>query len=461
MKKTLFIFAMTAATLALNSCGSMLSDVQPTQDIETGASLQTSRDIEAYLIGAYDGLQGTNTNGDTYAGGFQYTSELLGNDGREFRFGGTFANLLELDSKTTTKINTTAEGQWIRAYNVINRCNTVLANLSKVDADKKDRFEGEAAFIRGALYFELVRLYAKQWGDGANTSNLGVPLVLTPTTIITESSNVSRNTVSEVYAQAITDLTTAEAKLPSSNGIFANKWAAAAILARLYLQRGEYALARDAANRVIESGRFSLVPTFNGVFNTKLNNGGANPTEYIFAVQVNDQDGNNGMNTFFGTTISSMPGTAGRGDMRILPAHIALYDPIDARGQYFIKPSANTFTRKFLDRFGNICVTRLAEMYLIRAECNQRLNAEVGAKPFEDVNRLRTRAGLATVASVTLDDILMQRRLELAFEGFRLHDIKRLRGTVGTLPWNDLKLILPIPQREIDTNPKLVQNDGY
>ncbi len=460
MKKSFFIFSIATAALALGSCGNML-DVNPTQTIETGSSLQTSRDIEAYLIGAYDGLQGTNTNGDTYSGGFQYTAELLGNDGVEFRFGGTFANLLELDTKTTTKINTTAEGQWVRAYNVINRCNTVLANLSKVDADKKDRFEGEAAFLRGALYFELVRLYGKQWGDGDNNTNPGVPLVLTPTSTITDASFVARASVAAVYAQAITDLTNAEAKLPSSNGVFANKWSAAALLARLYLQQGQNALARDAANRVIASGRFSLTATFDAAFNTKLNNGGANPVEYIFAVQTNDQDGNNGMNTFFGTTISSMPGTAGRGDMRILPAHIALYDTLDARGKYFIKPSNNTFTRKFLDSFGNVCVTRLAEMYLIRAECNQRLNTEVGAKPVEDINRLRNRAGLAAATSVTLNDILLQRRLELAFEGFRLHDIKRLRGTVGTLQWNDDKLVLPIPQREIDTNNKLVQNPGY
>lgn len=460
MKKSLVLIYIAGAALTLSSCDSML-DVNPTQTIETGSSLQTSRDVEAYLIGVYDGLQGTNANGDTYAGGFQYTSELLGNAGTEFRFGGTFANLLELDSKTTTKINSTAEMQWVRSYNIINRCNTILANLSKVDEAKRNRFEGEAAFIRGALYFELVRLYGKQWNDGDNNTNLGVPLVLTPTTTISDANFVSRASVAAVYNQAIADLNNAEAKLPSGNGVFANKWAAAAMLARLYLQQGQDALARDAANRVIGSAKFSLTTTFDAAFNTKLNNGGANPTEYIFAVQNNDQDGFNGMNTFFGTTISAIPGTAGRGDMRILAAHIALYDTLDVRGKYFIKPSSNTFTRKFLDRFGNVCVSRLAEMYLIRAECNQRLNTEIGAKPFEDINRLRNRAGLASVASVTVNDILLERRLELAFEGFRLHDIKRLKGTVGTTEWNDNKLVLPIPQREIDTNKKLVQNPGY
>lgn len=460
MKKIFFICYISVAALGLNSCDSMLN-VDPTQTIETNSSLQSSRDIEAYLIGCYDGLQGTSTNGDTYAGGFQYTSELLGNSGTEFRFGGTFANLLELDTKTTTKINSTAELQWVRAYNVINRCNTVLANLSKVESAKKDRFDGEASFIRGALYFELVRLYGKQWGDGDNNVNLGVPIILTPTTTVSEADFPARASVAAVYAQAIADLTNAEAKLPSSNSFYANKWAAAALLARLYLQQGQDALARDAANRVIASGRFNLTATFEGAFNTKLNNGGVNPIEYIFAIQSNDQDGFNGMNTFFGTTISSIPGTAGRGDIRILPAHIALYDTTDVRGKYFIKPSSNTFTRKFLDRFGNVCVTRLAEMILIRAECNQRLNTEIGAKPVDDINRIRNRASLASVASVTLADILLQRRLELAFEGFRLHDIKRTRGTVGTLQWNDNKLVLPVPQREIDTNPKLVQNAGY
>ena len=63
--------------------------------------------------------------------------------------------------------------------------------------------------------------------------------------------------------------------------------------------------------------------------------------------------------------------------------------------------------------------------------------------------------------TVSLDDILMERRLELAHEGFKYHDVKRLKGIVGTMPYNDNKLIYPIPQRELEVNKNLVQNPGY
>jgi starch-binding outer membrane protein, SusD/RagB family len=463
MKKIQIIYSLAIATLfVLGSCGDRL-EVSPVNSIDATLSLSTSKDVEAYLVGAYDGLQGTNANGDTYAGGFQYTSELLADAG-EVRFGGSFSNLLDLWNKALTTDNTTAETQWIRAYSTINRCNTVLDAIDTVVASKRVRVEAEAIFIRSILLFELTRLYAKQWGDGDNAANLGVPMVFKSTKLFSDKDFLTRSTVAQVYAQVITDLTKAETNLPAANGAYATKGAAAAMLARVYLQQGRYTEAAAAADRVIASTRYSLTPTFAGAFNTKLNNNGANPSEYVFAIQVNDQDGFNGMNTFFGVTINSIPGTAGRGDMRIQTAHTALYDSLDVRGKYFIRTSATStrlYTQKFLDRFGHVPVIRLAEMYLIRAESNFRQGTSVGATPLADINRTRKRAGLPDLATVTLADILKERRLELAFEGFRLHDAKRLKQSIGTLAWNSDKLILPIPKREIDVNKNLVQNPGY
>ena len=459
MKKIL-ILCSVAVLSTLSGCESRL-EVAPTQTIDQTTALNASKDVEAALIGAYDGLQGNNANGEPLAGGFQYTSEILAAVPTDVRFGGTFANLQEIYRKEMTTINTTAELLWLRSYVVINRVNNVLANLDKVTEAKKVRVEGEARFIRGTLYFELARLYGKQWGDGNNAANPAVPIILTPTTAVTDANKVPRSTVEQVYAQALDDLTKAEAALPVANSFYATKSAAAAILSRLYLQQGNFALARDAANRVIASGRFRLVTPFAAAFNSKLNNGGANPVEYVFAIQVNDQDGFNGMNTFFGTTVGSIPGTAGRGDMRVQPAHIALYEAGDARGTFFIRPSANTFTFKFLDRFGNVPVVRLSEMLLTRAEANFRLGTAVGATPAADVNAVRTRAGLGNLATVTLAAILRERRLELAFEGHAIHDIKRNRGTVGALPFNSPRLVMPVPQREIDVFPTLGQNEGY
>jgi hypothetical protein len=102
-------------------------------------------------------------------------------------------------------------------------------------------------------------------------------------------------------------------------------------------------------------------------------------------------------------------------------------------------------------------------MYLIRAECNSRLSTIVGATPLTDYNRIRTRAGLTAATTVTLNDILYERRLELAFEGFRIHDQRRLKENVASYPYNDPRLLFPIPSRELDANPNLKgqQNPGY
>lgn len=100
-------------------------------------------------------------------------------------------------------------------------------------------------------------------------------------------------------------------------------------------------------------------------------------------------------------------------------------------------------------------------MYLIRAESNFRLNTSLGATPLDDVNTIRRRAHASELLSVTLDDILTERRRELAFEGFLIHDVKRTKGNVGSLNWNSDELVFPIPLREIQVNKKLVQNPGY
>jgi hypothetical protein len=124
----------------------------------------------------------------------------------------------------------------------------------------------------------------------------------------------------------------------------------------------------------------------------------------------------------------------------------------------------NTYTSKWKSFSQNLPVIRIAEMYLIRAETNLRLGTTVGDTPANDLAKVRNpiRTNLAVIAAPTLADVLAERTLELAFEGLRIHDIKRLRLSVGALPWNDPKLVFPIPQREIDASEGvIVQNTGY
>ena len=93
---------------------------------------------------------------------------------------------------------------------------------------------------------------------------------------------------------------------------------------------------------------------------------------------------------------------------------------------------------------------------------NATMGTAVGATVDADLNRTRSRAGLApAIVGATLAQIIAERELELAFEGQGLWDAKRLRLNIDGKPWNDNKLTFPIPERERNINPALAQNPGY
>jgi len=371
---------------------------------------------------------------------------------------GTYEELTQTINKSLLKTNTFVDNVWADGYTTINDVNNVIASISKVDAAKKNKVEGEAKFIRGSAYFDLVRLFGKAYNDGSPTTNLGVPIILTPTTAVTDASYVSRATVAAVYTQAIADLTDAEAKLPATNGFFATKYSAAGMLARLYLQMGNYSAAANAANRVIASGNYSLTPAFIDAFPVMGSSPGSNTTEDVFSIQVRTLTGFNGFNEFYGSSTYG-----GRGDAVIAQDWIDnTYSTADDRINAFYD-DGDMYTSKFANPYGNVSIIRLAEMYLIRAECNARLApaAPIGGQtPLQDLSVVRSRAGLTTTTA-TLANILNERKLELAFEGFALHDAKRTQTNIGSLAWNSNALVFPIPQREMDANKNLVQNPGY
>jgi starch-binding outer membrane protein, SusD/RagB family len=460
MKSTIINFRQLSivalSAFIMGSCDDKLN-VNPTQTISSDQALKTEGDINATLIGAYDGIQ----NVSVYGGDMQVLTDLTGNS-EDIQFTGTFAGLSDAYQALMNANNSFARDTWIASYNAINRTNNVLANLDKIVSSpaNKSKVEGEALFLRAAIHYGLVRLYAKAPGDGDINTNLGVPLILTPTDVIEDASYVSRATTKAVYDQVIADLNKAESLLPSSNQRYATKWAAAALLSRVHLGLGNFAEARDAANRVITGSGKTLAAEFSGLWFTQINLGGTPPGEYIFWSEVTTQDGTNSINTYFGRTISSIPGTAGRSDCKIRSSHLTKYEAGDARN-YFILSGGFNYTRKHLDRFGDVPIIRLAEMYLTRAEANQRLNTTVGATPLADVNTIRTRAKLPALTDVTLDQILKERYLELAFEGHNLFEKRRLKQNLGTIAWNSPTLIFPIPQRETDVNKNLVQNEGY
>ena len=424
-------------------------DLSPSQSISDDVALLTDESVKLVLQGAYNqfALPGI------YGGNILRNAELLGGDD-EILWVGTYIDPRQIFNKTMIATNSEAEAHWANSYAVINTVNNVIKALPVVKEADRDVVEGEALFLRGLMYFDLVRFFAEQYKFGTPNTQLGVPLVLKPTGAISESDYVHRNTVEEVYAQVITDLTAAASQLPEDNDVYASSGAAKALLARVYLQKGEYDKARDNANAVIASDMYSILPSYASVFDNDNNS-----AEDIFATQITPQDRFSAMTEYF-----SVPEFGGRdGDIEILDAHLELYSPGDERLDLFTVRNGAERTDKWNNQYGVINIIRLAEMYLIRAECNQRLGTTVGATPLADYNEIHTRAGLDPATSVTLDAILLERRLELAFEGFKIHDMRRLHQNVGIRSYTDPKLIFPIPAREIQANPGLKdeQNTGY
>ncbi|NML20336.1 RagB/SusD family nutrient uptake outer membrane protein [Pseudoflavitalea sp. G-6-1-2] len=460
MKKNIIIYSLAALSLTMLAACEKTLNVNPINDAEEELAVRTSEDVEAILIGAYSDLG----DADVYGGSLFVAGELLAGN-RETDWTGTFETYTDIYNKDIKTVNNEVTNIWGNSYRVVSDVNIVLANINLVAPLKKAKVEGEAKFIRACLYFDLVRLFGKAWQDGDPTKNDGVPLVLKPyKTPLDDEDLPSRAPVSAVYEQVIKDLTDAEnlLEVPGEGDYFANKIAAQAMLARVYLQKGDYTNAAAAANRAIETndaeGPFKLMSTYAAAFPINDNRAAiiGNTAEDIFAIQVSNTDG---VNDFF-TYLSFR----GRGDLNMTQLFMDQFEANDDRAKSYDKERTNVFyTLKFNNPFASVHIIRLAEVYLTRAEANFRKGQSLGADPVDDINLIRERAKLDPLdaADLTLDKILRERKLELAFEGFTLPDIKRTMGTTGSFAWNANELVLPIPDRERRVNKNLSQNPGY
>ncbi|MDX1753397.1 SusD family protein [Salinimicrobium sediminis] len=452
MKKSkVYTILLSLFVLGFTACDDNL-DVEPEQDLSPEVATATPANIQNILVGMYTEAR----ENDSYGGHIALASELLADDDH-LSWNGTYVQPAEFDEKAILADNSYVRDIWMNGYEIINQANIVLANLDVFeDEDARAQVEGEAKFLRGLAYFDLVRLFSMPYEMGANGGELGVPIVLEPVLDASAIVYPARNTIEEGYSQVLNDLTDAYALLPEDNGYYASKYSAQGLLARVYLQRGDYEQARDAADDVIENSGFELVSDFSEAFNNDENS-----NEDILAFQVTSQDASwNAFNEFWGGY--DYGGRSGDPDLSITEEHFDIYDdPNDDRAMFFYETDRGIATLKWQSQYANIPFIRLAEMYLIRAEANERLGTEVGATPLEDINTLRARANASLLDSVDLEEILMERRRELAFEGFALFDAKRLKRDIGDIPYNANNLVLPIPLREMDANEELVQNPGY
>ena len=447
---------MLLAVVLIAGCDGEL-DIKPKQSISSDVALGDADAVQAALVGAYDEF----SNGDLMNGDFHMHADLLADDGELF-WNGSFIGPRQIFNKVILIDNAEVREIWLESYETINRANLVLSALDVVDAADAGRVEGEAKFIRGVTYFFLARFFGKDWNDGDPNTNPAVPLITTPTSSIDASAEVSRATVGAIYAQVLSDLTDAANLLPTSNGFFATSYAANGFLSRVYLQQGDFANAIAAAGNVINGGAFSLTANYADAFNST-----SNTSEDVFATQVSAQDGANNLNTFYAPAENG-----GRGDIDITAVHLALYDAADDRlAMFYLDQAGAQRTGKWTDATGNdnVNVLRLAEMYLNRGEATARTTGLVQGA-VDDLNATRARAGLPDLTlgdfatqQDLIDEFMMERRRELAFEGFTLGDLKRTQGTLTNagLAWNADALVFPIPERELDVNSNLTQNPGY
>ena len=455
--KTLKLIYFAILAIVIAGCESEL-EIEPAQSISVEAALSSEENIANILIGAYDEAGQVGT----FGGRTHMIADLLGST-NQVSWNGTFAAPREFFTKSILVTNGFVSGHWANAYETINQANLVIDNVASVTSstDEANRIEGEAKFLRALSYFDLVRFYGLPYQAGGANSQLGVPLRLTGITDFGADLSAARSTVEEVYTQIIADLNDAFSKLPDSNSEFADKYAAKALLARVYLQQGNYGAARDAADDVLTNSGHALAGSFAGAFNNDTDG-----VEDIFTFQVTSQDTGaaegNGLITFYADQ-----GNGGRGgDVAVEAGYTALFDdPVnDVRASftYISNDNGLNLTSKYTNQFGNVLTLRIGEMHLIRLEANFREGTSIGLDPLVEINALRGRSMATALAGpLTLDLILNERQLELGFEGHLIHDLKRTGTAVGAIPSNDGTLVLPIPQDEMDTNSLMVQNPGY
>ncbi|MEO8109262.1 MAG: RagB/SusD family nutrient uptake outer membrane protein [Ginsengibacter sp.] len=442
------LIIITGFIILITGCSKQL-EVNPLQSVDESFVFKTDANIKAALNGAYDVLSG----GYLLGGDMQLYSELLGaND--EITWAGTYQQPREIYQKAILTNNSYVRDTYLQGYRAINICNNIITNIENVNDADRDAVKGQALFIRGLIYFELAELYALPYSAGNVATNMGLQIVTTPTVNgeVTDMNKVPRSSVKETYDQVIADLIAAKPLIQGEVGVLGSEFSVSAVLSRVYLQMANYAGARDEANLVIANSGASLESNYAGAFNNM-----APSSEDIFVLPVTAQDGTNDLWLFFSIKAYG----ARSGDVRIKQKHIDLYNLGDERLALFYVGNGFYRSGKWQLQYRYLPIIRLAEMYLTRAESNFRLGTSVGATPAQDLNKITQRAGLSPVPA-TLANILYQRRLELADEGQRIQDAKRLMQSTDGFAFDANELVFPIPLREVNAGAGVLkQNPGY
>lgn len=478
------ILSAIIVLITFSSCTKDFLEEDPKGEVATSNYYKTEQDaisavnsIYAYL-GSYDASRG-NTAG-IYHSTFWVTQGLASDEMLNNQLGtpqyDQFASFsYNADNAALLEI-------WQIHYKTIYLANIAIDKIPSIDMDGtlKTRLLNEAKFLRGLLYFNLVRMF----GD--------VPLVTSENPPL----DPERASSDEVYKQIVQDLKAAEA-LPADGDITegrATNGAAKSLLAKVYLRMGNYQEAANMASEVIQSNVYSLWDNFSDAFKIPARGG----KEAVFSVGFGDA---NGAISFW---------EVGQFNVRLLPATLSTeVDGVsNTQGWQVETPSvynsfsetderkAGTFMTQFTasdgstinldkiyidkywdreanplaeDSFNDFPVIRYADVLLTYAEAQAELENFSEATIY--LNKVRLRAGLSEISpgdlAAFVDALLSERKKEFVAEGQRWFDLTRLgklaekvkeaKNITVASQYN----LFPIPQRERDVNPKLTQNTGY
>lgn len=453
--KLMFLCSILFLTM---SCESFLEIDPPNSEITGAIVFEEEATTNAAISEVYANLRDTGIITGSFSG-VGYSMALYAD---ELDYYGTPATVTEnLFNNSVLPNSSIASGLWNNAYNDIYQTNNIIEginNSNSLDQPFKDQIKGEALFLRACIHFYLVNLY----GD--------IPYITTPD--YRENTIVSRIPETEVYDAILTDLLAAKELLSedymTSEKIRVSKSVASALLARVYLYIGEWENTLSECNSIINnSSLFSWESDLNKVFLKES-------TSTIWQLKP----GRSGDNTREASVFifSSTP-VNGALTSNILNA----FEPNDERLSAWVGIATDGtetwyYPFKYKERVNTgttveySVVFRLAEQYLIRAEARAQLGDITGAQ--QDINMIRSRAGLPDTTASSLNDlldaILKERQAELFTEfGHRFFDLKRLDKADTVLNsikpgWDATDILLPIPESELIVNPNLQpQNPGY
>jgi hypothetical protein len=472
MKTTFKYNLLFLLALIFVSCEDEL-DITSEDDVDSTALFSTATTVEGGVLGLYSQAQAS----DAFNGTPQVLSEWWADNAG---FVGSFPTFRQVFDYDIQSDNTSINSIYFQNSDVVEACNLIITDLPLADPAPRNlslelqaQFIAEARFIRALAKFNASLYFGQPYNvnDGESLSIPNILGVFRGDNL--EEFDIPRSSLNQIYDQIADDLTLARPDLPTTypNGetsLRATSGAATALLARLELYRENFAAAAQLATEVINNTTYELASDYT-FYNTAS-------AEHIFQIANLAIDGQGSI----GYSDLTNPTPGGRGDAPFSQDLVNAYqaEPGDLRFSELTQTgvdaagTTSVFTAKYPDfatNADNAPILRITEMYLIRAEANVRDNSSIGATPVSDLNLLRNRAGLAPLVLVDIDDILRERRKELAYEGGHrrmdlLRNGKSLRQGLlfeSASAVGQPQTIFPIPQEALDLTTQLVQNPGY